>query len=92
MNEKRGTRLADLRVQRWHWTFFNLTVWVLNWALWRRRAEHKKAVKTAEEVGRNLAKLALDARANAKSLRRFTIAIAALTAVNTAFVIYSAVR
>ncbi len=89
---KSGTRLADFRWQRRHTWLVRYAAVLLLWVLWRRKKTVDESVGVAARVGKQVAELANEARAGARTVRRLTWAIVALAAVSTGFVMYSALR
>lgn len=86
-------RLADLRVSK-------LAVAVvryvyppmLAWALIKRHRSERIAAREVEKLGSSVAQVVIQAQVGAQTLRRLTYAIVLLTAVNTGFVVYSALK
>jgi hypothetical protein len=92
MWDDEGTRLADLRISPVG-KFFLRWIYppVLTWALWRRWKAQREAEAVAAKMGAQLAEIVIEARRGSRTLRRLTGALAAMTLVSTAFVVYSAV-
>jgi hypothetical protein len=86
-------RIADIAVDRRTLRSLRLLFpWWSLLVLWRLRRDNKRATKSAKLLGETAAKVVLEAQEGAKVLRRLTVWLIALTAINTAFVIYSALK
>jgi len=85
--------IADLRVSRLMILFVRYVYpVVILWALRERRRNQAVVVKEAAKIGKQAARIVVAAQKNAQTLRQLTYVIAAATIINTAFIIYSAVK
>lgn len=86
-------RLADIEVDRRVLALFRnvFPFWGL-WVIRQIRRRERETRQAAETLGKTAAQVVIEAREGAKQLRRLTVWLVALTLVNTAFVVYSALR
>jgi hypothetical protein len=56
------------------------------------RSNQRQSERSAKELGETAARVVIQAQEGTKTLRRLTVWLVALTLVNTAFVIYSALK
>jgi hypothetical protein len=86
-------RLADLRVSKMTIFFVRYVYPVVGlWALRERRRNQAIVVKEAAKLGGEAAQIVVASQKNAQTLRRLTYVIAGATIINTAFIIYSALK
>jgi hypothetical protein len=86
-------RIADLRVSKLAVAILRyLLPPTLAWALMQRRHNESAAVDAAAKLGADAARIVIEAKEGAQTLRRWTFVIAGLTFVNTGFVIYSVIK
>jgi len=94
MGNDDSIRLADVPVPK---------IWVAFWRSWAfpiywlmvllgLRRERRKTRKAITELGEAVSEVVAEAKRGSLIVRRLTYAIAALTLINTAFVIYSVLR
>jgi hypothetical protein len=64
----------------------------LAWSVRQRERKERDVARTADEVGRQVSLLVLEARANARLVRRLASAVLLLALVNVSIVLWVAVR
>jgi hypothetical protein len=86
-------RIADLRLSKMTIVFVRYVYpAVILWALRERRRNQAVVVKEAAKIGSEAARIVVSAQKGAQTLRRLTYVIAVATILNTAFIVYSALK